>query len=247
MDRKWRTNRAALHTVQPFPDFISGLPPRDAAYDLASESDLYAVYTVLHIEGKQSELRWSPDGRFYFFFASQLLDDGEAPREPAPEGDEDPPPVVPQVLWVQSVSGGGRASGCCMQRHVLRPLSPQCCTPQERGPATTTPSAAPGHPAGPADVQQQQQQQPPEQPQREPPAQQQARLRTQVVVPVSSGHGGLTPRLLQRLFDIRGVAVQQLLLALVDGHGVVTRSCLYNYIQAPLEGPGTAALDLLDD
>lgn len=25
------------------------------------------------------------------------------------------------------------------------------------------------------------------------------------------------------------------------------RSCLYNYIQAPLEGPGTANLELLDD
>ena len=132
----------------------------------------------------------------------------------------------------------------------------------------------------------------------------QARLRTQVVVPVSSAYGQLTPELLQRLFSVRGVQAQQLLLALVDSNGVVTRrwaagdaasgrcgcwgcsrralctaealrclrrhscaaaahapallsccscfsclprSCLYNYIQAPLEGPGTANLDLLDD
>ena len=130
--------------------------------------------------------------------------------------------------------------------------------------------------------------------------------RTQIVVPVSSSHPQLTPELLQRLFSVRGVQAQQLLLALVDSNGVVTRrwepcmhagmlhvpllpcrclcccrqrrrrvfnppsacpalaaaqhaclrvclpgpapcSCLYNYIQAPLEGPGTANLELLDD
>ena len=40
---------------------------------------------------------------------------------------------------------------------------------------------------------------------------------------------------------------QQLLLALVDANGVVTRCCCFNYVQAPLEGPGTATLELLDD
>ena len=75
------------------------------------------------------------------------------------------------------------------------------------------------------------------------------RTRTQILVPVSSACDHLTPELLQRLFNIslRGVAAQQLLLALVDSHGVVTRACLYNYIQSPLEGPGTANLELLDD
>ena len=58
--------------------------------------------------------------------------------------------------------------------------------------------------------------------------------RTQILVPVSSGYAGITPELLQRLFCIRGVAAQQLLLALVDSHGVVTRNCLYNYIQVVL-------------
>lgn len=126
-------------------------------------------------------------------------------------------------------------------------------------------------------------------------------LRTQIVVPVSSACRTLSPRLLQRFFDVRGVQAQQLLLAMVDSNGVVTRrcemvplfsrccagrlqstwhefgmlaivactpaqtfitailtqpglqsmplpcSCLYNYIQAPLEGPGTANLELLDD
>lgn len=48
-------------------------------------------------------------------------------------------------------------------------------------------------------------------------------LRTQIVVPVSSACHALTPCLLQRFFDVRGVQAQQLLLALVDSNGVVTR------------------------
>ena len=71
--------------------------------------------------------------------------------------------------------------------------------------------------------------------------------RTQILVPVSSACTCLTPALLRSFFSIRGVSAQQLLLALVDPNGVVSRTCLYNYIQAPLEGPGTADLDVLDD
>lgn len=33
----------------------------------------------------------------------------------------------------------------------------------------------------------------------------------------------------------------------LPSHPTLPRSCLYNYIQAPLEGPGTANLELLDD
>ena len=72
-------------------------------------------------------------------------------------------------------------------------------------------------------------------------------IRTQLLVPVSSACAELTPELLQRFFLVRGVQVQQMILGLVDSNGVVTRCCLYNYIQAPLEGPGTANLELLDD
>ena len=72
-------------------------------------------------------------------------------------------------------------------------------------------------------------------------------VRAQLVIPVSSAHAGLTPELLRRFFAVRGVQVQQLILGLVDSNGVVTRCCLYNYIQAPLEGPGTATLELLDE
>jgi hypothetical protein len=73
------------------------------------------------------------------------------------------------------------------------------------------------------------------------------KIRTQLLVPVSSAYAELTPELLQRFFLVRGVQVQQMILGLVDSNGVVTRCCLYNYIQAPLEGPGTANLELLDD
>lgn len=73
------------------------------------------------------------------------------------------------------------------------------------------------------------------------------KIRTQLLVPVSSACAELTPELLQRFFLVRGVQVQQMILGLVDSNGVVTRCCLYNYIQAPLEGPGTANLKLLDD
>ena len=99
MDRKWRTNRSALDTVQSFPDFQAAMPACDCSYTLATATDLYAVYTVLHIEGKTSELRWSSQGRFYYFIAVQELWEqagaavaaGALPA--APEGDEDPPEV----------------------------------------------------------------------------------------------------------------------------------------------------------
>lgn len=72
-------------------------------------------------------------------------------------------------------------------------------------------------------------------------------VRIQIVVPLSSSSNELTPRLLRRVFAIKGVQAQQLLLAFVDANGNVSRTCLYNYIQSPLEGPGTADLELLDE
>lgn len=84
-------------------------------------------------------------------------------------------------------------------------------------------------------------------PETEPQEPIEPKIRTQLLVPVSSACAELTPELLQRFFLVRGVQVQQMILGLVDSNGVVTRCCLYNYIQAPLEGPGTANLELLDD
>lgn len=98
MQRKWRTNPGALDTVIPYPAFRDSIPSRDAEYTLADPSDLYSVYTVLHIENKRSELRWSPHGRFYYFLAKwqqqEEAEGGQQQHAAAPEGDEDPPPQV---------------------------------------------------------------------------------------------------------------------------------------------------------
>ena len=108
MQRKWRTNRWALDTVLAHPVFRESIPPRDAEYTLADPTDLYAVYTVLHIENKQSELRWSPHGRFYYFLAqweqAQTADGRQAQQTAAPEGDEDPPPQVRAPVPTPDVS-----------------------------------------------------------------------------------------------------------------------------------------------
>lgn len=77
--------------------------------------------------------------------------------------------------------------------------------------------------------------------------QSQSKVRTQLIIPVSSASNKITPALLQTFFSVRGVQVQQMILGLVDSNGIVSRCCMYNYIQAPLEGPGTANLQLLDD
>lgn len=98
MNRKWRTNRGALDTVQPYPAFRESIPARDAPYSLADPTDLYAVYTVLHIESKQAELRWSSHGRFYFFLVQWEQPLEQTGVAAAPEGDEDPPP---QVGWLE--------------------------------------------------------------------------------------------------------------------------------------------------
>ncbi|PRW45540.1 hypothetical protein C2E21_5954 [Chlorella sorokiniana] len=277
MNRKWRTNPGAIDTVASYPAFRASIPPRDSEYDLSTATDLYAVYTVLHIESKQAELRWSPHGRFYYFLAQwwQASKAGEGPAA-APEGDEDPPPqIVPE----------GSEAALRLEAEAAAAKQQQQQQGRKRGKGADGSRQQPPQPAEPQQQQQQQQdgQQTPGSEQQAdqqqageqaaqaaaPPAaaveQQgaaaeagaageaaseepdQPRLRTQVVVPVSSAYGQLTPALLQRLFSVRGVQAQQLLLALVDSNGVVTRSCLYNYIQAPLEGPGTANLELLDD
>lgn len=98
MNRKWRTNRGALDTVLAYPVFRQSIPPRDADYTLSNPTDLYAVYTVLHIESKQAELRWSSHGRFYYFLVQweqpATASGQQGGPVAAPEGDEDPPPQV---------------------------------------------------------------------------------------------------------------------------------------------------------
>ena len=94
MDRKWRTNRAAINTVLSFPAFRDLVTPLEPTYNLATITDLYSVYTVLHIENKQWEVQWSPEGQLYYFLAKQTVaKPGEVQQAAAPEGDEDMPPV----------------------------------------------------------------------------------------------------------------------------------------------------------
>lgn len=133
MNRKWRTNPGALQTVLPYHEFRASIPlPAAAALPgsyggtpdagspaeapLADPTDLYSVYTVLHIESKQAELRWSPHGRFHYFLAQwQQAATGAAPVA-APEGDEDPPPQVRR--------GWRAAPGRCRACAVLREVCP---------------------------------------------------------------------------------------------------------------------------
>ena len=62
---------------------------------------MYAVYTVLHIERKKWEVRWSEDGEFYFFVAKETLPaPGQAAAAAVPEGDEDMPAVSRFFLFV---------------------------------------------------------------------------------------------------------------------------------------------------
>lgn len=94
MDRKWRTNRAAIHTVLSLPEFRQCIGPLRPSYSLATVTDLYAAYTVLHIESKRWELQWSEAGGFYYFVTQQTVElDGSNANAVAPEGDEDTPEV----------------------------------------------------------------------------------------------------------------------------------------------------------
>ena len=99
MDRKWRTNRSAIDTVLSFPAFKELFSPWQESYKLASLTDLYSVYTVLHIESKDWEVAWSNEGQLYYFLAKQVVaQPGEAQQAAAPEGDEDMPEVRPVLL-----------------------------------------------------------------------------------------------------------------------------------------------------
>ena len=82
MNRKWRTNPGAIESVRSLPTFEKLIPPRDAEYTLATTTDLYALYVVLHIEKKGWELRWSSQGQFYFFVATERIYKLEAPAVP---------------------------------------------------------------------------------------------------------------------------------------------------------------------
>ena len=87
MDRKWRTNRQAIHSVLSIIEFRDQIGDwNDSKF--VSLTDLYAVYTVLHIENKKWEIHWDDGLGFYYFLAVHGPGD-EKQRCIAPEGDED--------------------------------------------------------------------------------------------------------------------------------------------------------------
>jgi len=91
MDRKWRLNRGSHETVESPVDFkrkYIDVLDRAQAPDDASERtlqrlvDVYALYTVLHIERREWTLRWSEKHGLYYFITE------EASQAEVPVGDD---------------------------------------------------------------------------------------------------------------------------------------------------------------
>lgn len=71
MDRKWRFNKAGYETVLSVMDFRDRIPPcPEGQNTLVTSTDLYAMYTWLHIERKEWELRWSEEANLYYFLVT---------------------------------------------------------------------------------------------------------------------------------------------------------------------------------
>lgn len=83
-----------------FPDFVRQVGPWQEGYKVASLTDLYAVYTVLHIEDKEWAIKWSESAQIYYFIAKQTIEQGVETKASAPEGDEDVPEVGCPVILV---------------------------------------------------------------------------------------------------------------------------------------------------
>lgn len=262
MDRKWRTNLPAVHSLQPYFSFVRSvvpaLPP-GAPPPLASPSDLYSVYTVLHIEKKRNELRYDTEGHFYYFVASFEEEVGASAGVDAGEEESGDEEGGGEAGGEEAGDEGEEEEGGAMEEEEEKDGEGDGLVAEkgdqegaesvaekadgeggeaapEKGGGEGAGAVPAGRPGGGAAA---------------PSALAQPaslpkgwRTRTQIVVPVSSASGRLTPRALSRMFCVRGVDAQQMLLALVDGHGVVSRTSMYNYIQAPLEGAGMADLVL---
>ena len=184
MDRKWRLNREALNTVESIVDFESRyIGNWNESCTLATRTDVYAVYTVLHIENKEWELKWSDACRGYYFVTREESPDqrasGAVTTLSVPEGDED----VSVMVDVDDLED--------TKTTVLEKVTEVNAT--------------------------------------------------QLVVPVSSSMTTLTPRLVHGVCSLGHGTARQVILGIVDSNGVVSRCCLYDYIQAPLEASGVEA------
>ena len=100
MDRKWRLNRGAHETVESPIDFKrkyvdvlsegQGEGEHKVNYEMQRLVDVYALYTVLHIEKRVWNLYWSGQHGLYYFIAEKRQDaDGEGEKgEEIIQGDE---------------------------------------------------------------------------------------------------------------------------------------------------------------
>jgi hypothetical protein len=199
MDRKWRTNYAAINTVESIIDFerkyIGDFD--NASSELSSLTDIYAVYSVLHIESKDWQLLYSDVCKGYYFVTTESLStsDGEKNKNASvPEGDED-------VVIVAAEEDEDGAGGEDKKQTVYAAMETTDSSVKEKNAVVK-----------------------------------------QILIPVSSGLMDLTPRILHRMCSLGHRLAQQVILCMVDSNGVVTRCCLYDYIQAPLGTTGEAAL-----
>lgn len=198
MDRKWRTNYAAINTVESIIDFkrkyIGDFD--NASSELSSLTDVYAVYSVLHIESKEWQLLYSDVCKGYYFVTTESVStsDGRKKNASVPEGDED-------VVIVAAEEDEDGSGGEDRKQTVYASMEANDSSAEVINTVVK-----------------------------------------QILIPVSSGLMDLTPRILHRMCSLGHKLAQQVILCMVDSNGVVTRCCLYDYIQAPLGTTGEAAL-----
>ena len=227
MDRKWRLNRGAHETVESPLDFkrkyVDVLMERGERQEnspepvLQSLVDVYALYTVLHIEKRHWGLRWSDRHGVYYFITEKPLNaegEGEGGAEltqvDEASGDESDGAGDENVAngdENEEIDGGDdgdvKSDGEADIRDTKETV--YCDVPVATGGDAGTMS------------------------------------RTQVLVPVSSGTRNLTPRVMHSLCELGKGIAHQVLLSVVDSNGTATRCCLYDYIQGPLSTRGMEA------
>lgn len=189
MDRKWRLNREAYNTVESIIGFKEKyIKIWNEEATLASLTDVYALYTVLHIERKLWQLEYNKECQGYYFITT---DDPDVMKTSilVPEGDED-------VIIVQTEEEKSAKDS----KETLFAGTDNVSSGTQDG------------------------------------------IIRQILVPVSSSFNNLTPRRIHTMCSLGHTLAQQVILCLVDSNGVVTRCCLYDYIQAPLGGAGEATL-----
>jgi hypothetical protein len=222
MDRKWRLNRGAHETVESPVEFkrkyVDVLDvPRGAS--LARLTDVYAVYTVLHIERRAWTLAYSASHGAYYFTTKVQREEGggegggEGPAEDVEGGDavasgDSSSDSSGDSSGDRSGDEGSDASGDLEDIAVKTGAQDTKETVYCDAAQTEAGASSRG---------------------------------TQVLVPVSSGLRYLTPRVIHSLCALGHGVAQQVFLCLCDSNGVVTRCCLYDYIQGPLSTRGVEA------